>query len=251
MKRIMLCIGLASLLLTGCGQAAKETKKSTSSSGEELSATLPVLQEKQDTTNEQLNVLANIEKVAANSNPPADETQKGHKIHAANNGVAVKDQNGNVKEFFRYYDVPSTWTINKENTQDETVVAVYDVKEGSSNYMIQLYNINAFNKSPLEEGRNMTAEELETRMTETNHSFNEKTIVAIDGQQWNVGRQFIPDKKLARLTLYRMESTGSYDDSVVVGSIYYSLDPGSDKDRTNLKTVIGQLKDVVHQISKK
>lgn len=251
MKKIIVSIGLAGLLLAGCGQAVKETKKSTSSSGEELSATLPVLQEKHDTTNEQLTVLVNVEKISANNNPPADETQKGHKIHAANNGVAVKDSHGNIKEFFRYYDVPSTWTINKENTQDEAMIAVYEAKEGSSNYMVQLYNINAFDKSPLESGRNMTAEELEARMIETNHSFNEKTIVTIDGQQWNVGRQFIPDKKLARLTFYRMESTGSYDDSVVVGSVYYSLDPGSDKDRTNLKTVIGQLKDVVYQISKK
>ncbi len=47
-----------------------------------------------------------------------------------------------------------------------------------------------------------------------------------------------------------MESTAAYDDSVVVGSIYYSLDPGTDKDRTNLKKVIGQVKDVVYQIAK-
>jgi hypothetical protein len=51
--------------------------------------------------------------------------------------------------------------------------------------------------------------------------------------------------KLARLTFYRMESTGAYDDSVVVGAIYYSLDPGLDTDRTLLKKAIGQLKDVV------
>lgn len=88
------------------------------------------MQEKQDTTNEQFNVLANAEVVAVNSTPPADETQKGHKIYAANNGVAEKDENGNIKEYFRYYNVPSTWTINAENTKDETVAAVYDVKEG-------------------------------------------------------------------------------------------------------------------------
>ena len=56
---------------------------------------------------------------------------------------------------------------------------------------------------------------------------------------------------MARLTFYRMESTGAYDDSVVVGAIYYSLDPGLDTDRTLLKKAIGQLKDVVYQISKK
>lgn len=81
----------------------------------------------------------------------------------------------------------------------------------------------------------MTPEELEARMVETNHSFNEKTVVTINGQEWRVGRQLLTDQKLARLTFYRMESTAAYDDSVVVGSIYYSLDPGTDKDRTNLK----------------
>ena len=75
--------------------------------------------------------------------------------------------------------------------------------------------------------------------------------MTIAGQEWQVGRQILSDQKLARLTFYRMESTGSYDDSVVVGAIYYSLDPGLDTDRTLLKKAIGQLKDVVYQISKK
>ncbi|HFI0641165.1 glucose-6-phosphate isomerase [Streptococcus suis] len=249
MKKTLVCIGLCSLLLAGCGE--KTENKGTDPSGADFSTQLPILKEKQDTTNETMNVLANAPLVVVNANPPADETQKGHKIYAANNGVAEKDENGNIKEYFRYYDVPSTWTINAENTQDETVAAVYDVKEGSSNYMVQLYNINAFNQSPLEDGRNMTPEELEARMVETNHSFSEKTVVTINGQEWQVGRQLLTDQKLARLTFYRMESTAAYDDSVVVGSIYYSLDPGTDKDRTNLKKVIGQVKDVVYQIAKK
>ncbi|HFU3968085.1 TPA: glucose-6-phosphate isomerase [Streptococcus suis] len=249
MKKTLVCIGLCSLLLAGCGE--KTENKGTDPSGADFSTQLPILKEKQDTTNETMNVLANAPLVVVNANPPADETQKGHKIYAANNGVAEKDENGNIKEYFRYYDVPSTWTINAENTQDETVAAVYDVKEGSSNYMVQLYNINAFNQSPLEDGRNMTPEELEARMVETNHSFSEKTVVTINDQEWQVGRQLLTDQKLARLTFYRMESTAAYDDSVVVGSIYYSLDPGTDKDRTNLKKVIGQVKDVVYQIAKK
>ncbi|HFR3426461.1 glucose-6-phosphate isomerase [Streptococcus iners] len=249
MKKTLVCIGLFSLFLAGCGEKKENT--GTNPSGADFSTTLPILKEKQDTTNESMNVLANAPVVVVNANPPADETQKGHKIHAANNGVAEKDEAGNIKENFRYYDVPTNWTINTENTEDETVAAVYDVKVDSSNFMVQLYNINAFNKSPLEEGRNMTPEELEMRMDETNHSFIEKTIVTINGQEWQVGRQLMTDKKMGRITFYRMESTGAYDDSVVVGSVYYSLDPGLDKDRTNLKQTIGQLKDVLYNISKK
>ena len=139
----------------------------------------------------------------------------------------------------------------KENTEDETLAAVYDVKEGANNYMVQLYNINAFNKSPLEEGVNMNEEELAARMAETNHNFIEQSVVTINDQEWKAGRQIMNDQKMARLTFYRMESTGEYDDSVVVGSIYYSLDPGLDKDRTALKKAIGQLKDVVYSLSKK
>lgn len=249
MKKTLVCIGLFSLFLAGCGEKKENT--GTNPSGADFSTTLPILKEKQDTINESMNVLANAPVVVVNANPPADETQKGHKIHAANNGVAEKDEAGNIKENFRYYDVPTNWTINTENTEDETVAAVYDVKVDSSNFMVQLYNINAFNKSPLEEGRNMTPEELEVRMDETNHSFIEKTIVTINGQEWQVGRQLMTDKKMGRITFYRMESTGAYDDSVVVGSVYYSLDPGLDKDRTNLKQTIGQLKDVLYNISKK
>ncbi|HFI0395112.1 TPA: glucose-6-phosphate isomerase [Streptococcus suis] len=249
MKKTLIMLGLASCFLVGCGE--KTENKGTNPSGDDFSTTLPILKEKQDTINESMNVLANAPVVVVNANPPADEKQKGHKIHAANNGVAEKDEAGNIKEYFRYYDVPANWTINAENTEDETIAAVYDVKVDSSNFMVQLYNINAFNKSPLEEGRNMTPEELEARMAETNHSFVEKTIVTINGQEWQVGRQLMTDRKMGRITFYRMESTGAYDDSVVVGSVYYSLDPGLDKDRTNLKQTIGQLKDVLYNISKK
>ncbi|HFI0231905.1 TPA: glucose-6-phosphate isomerase [Streptococcus suis] len=249
MKKTLVCIGLCSLLLAGCGE--KKENKGTNPSGADFSTQLPILKEKQDTSNETMNVLANAPVVVVNANPPSDPAQKGHKIHAANNGVAEKDEAGNIKEYFRYYDVPATWTINAENTEDETIAAVYDVKTNSSNFMVQLYNINAFNTSPLEEGRNMTPEELEARMAETNHSFIEKTIVTINNQEWQVGRQIMKDQKMARITFYRMESTGAYDDSVVVGSIYYSLDPGMDKDRTNLKKTIGELKDVLYNISKK
>lgn len=249
MKKTLVCIGLCSLLLAGCG--AKKENKGTNPSGDDFSTQLPILKEKQDTTNESMNVLANAPVVVVNANPPADQAQKGYKIYAANNGVAEKDEAGNIKENFRYYDTPATWTINAENTEDETLAAVYDVKADSSNFMVQLYNINAFNKSPLEEGRNMTPEELEARMAETNHSFVETTVVTINDQEWQVGRQIMKDQKMARITFYRMESTGAYDDSVVVGSIYYSLDPGMDKDRTNLKKTIGELKDVLYNISKK
>ncbi len=252
MKKSLVLMGLLSLFLTACGgKEQTSSSQQSSSSGEEFSATLPILQEKEDTSNEKLDVLANGEINVVNPNPPADETQKAHKIHSANNGVAEQDENGNIKEYFRYYDVPSTWTINAENTEDETLMAVYDVKEGASTFMVQLYNINAFNQSPLEDGRNMTMDELAERMKETNHDFLEDTIVMIAGQEWQVGRQILSDQKLARLTFYRMESTGAYDDSVVVGAIYYSLDPGLDTDRTLLKKAIGQLKDVVYQISKK
>lgn len=94
MKKLILCISLCSLLLAGCGKASQKTEKTPASSGEEFSTTLPILQEKQDTTNEQFNVLANAEVVAVNSTPPADEIQKGHKIYAANNGVAEKMKMG-------------------------------------------------------------------------------------------------------------------------------------------------------------
>ncbi|MDG3131667.1 glucose-6-phosphate isomerase [Streptococcus suis] len=251
MRKLLISVGLCSLLLVGCGEKTEEVKKNTSPSGEELSTTLPILQEKQDTTNEQLNVLANAETLVVNANPPVDESQKPYKLHAANNGVAEKDENGNIKEFFRYYDIPTTWKVSTENTANDNVSAVYDVKEDSSNYIVQLYNLNAFDKSPLEEGRNMTPEELEARMLETNHAFVEKTIVTINGQEWNIGRQILKEQKMMRLSFYRMESTGAYDDSVVVGSLYYSLDPGLDKDRANLKKTIGYLKDIVYQLSKK
>ncbi|MFX3977085.1 glucose-6-phosphate isomerase, partial [Streptococcus suis] len=44
MKKLILCIGLCSLLLEGCGKASQKTEKTQASSGEEFSTTLPILQ---------------------------------------------------------------------------------------------------------------------------------------------------------------------------------------------------------------
>lgn len=251
MKKILLLMGLSSLILSACGKANTDSSSSSSTSTSELPSALSALEEKKDPTVETLHYLANAERQVINPTPPADESQKGHKIYAANNGVAETNEAGEIKENFRYYDLPANWTLNTENTEDETVAAVYDVTDGLSRFMVQLYNLNAFNKSPLEEGRNMTPEELEVRMTETNHVFSEKTTATIEGQEWQVGQALMVEQKMARITFYRMESTGAYDDSVVVGSIYYPLDSEGDLKRESLSTAIGQLKDVLYQISKK
>lgn len=248
MKKTVVVMGLATCLLAACGKSEDTSSSSTEGS---LSTTLPVLEEKTDTSVDILANLISAEPVAANPNPPADESQKAHKIHAASNWVAEKDEAGNVKEYFRYYDVPASWSINAENTTDETMAAVYDVKEGQSTFMVQLYMLNAFTVSPLENGVNMNDQELEARMLESQHTFVEKTTVTIEGQEWKVGRQLMTDQQMARITFYRMENTGSYDDSVVVGTIYYPLSSADDKDRSSLRLAIGQLKDVVYQLSKK
>ena len=249
MKKTVLVIGLAACLLAACGKSDKKT--TTSSTEGTLSSTLPILEEKQNTSVDILANLISADRVVANPTPPEDETQKGHKIHAAANWVAEKDEAGNIKENFRYYDVPANWTINAENTTDETQGAVYDVKEGQSTFMVQIYMLNAFTVSPLENGVNMNDQELEARMVEAQLTFVERTTVTIEGQEWKVGRQFMTDQKMGRITFYRMENTGAYDDSVVVASVYYPLSSDMDKDRSALRQTIGQMKDVVYQISKK
>ncbi|MBM7315583.1 glucose-6-phosphate isomerase [Streptococcus suis] len=251
MKKTILALGLTSLLLAACGSTDKASDATTSSSSEALSTTLPILEEKKDTTNETFDVLANAEYQVVNENPPADETQKVHKLLSANNWVAEKDENGEIIYHYRYYDVPASWTISQENTEDETLAAVYDVKDGQNQFIIQLYTLNAFQASPLDGGTIMTDDQWAARMTETNHTFTETGTVTIQGQEWKVGRQILADKKMGRITFYRLENTGGYDDSVVVGTVVYPLEAVYDSDRAVLKKTIGQLKDVLYQVSKK
>ncbi|NQG98092.1 glucose-6-phosphate isomerase [Streptococcus suis] len=252
MKKSLLVLGLSSLLLVACGSNESSTDaKTTSSSSEALSTTLPILEEKKDTTNETFDALVNAEYQVVNANPPADESQKGHKLLSANNWVAEKDENGEIIYHYRYYDVPANWTINQENTEDETLAAVYDVKDGQNQFIVQLYMLNAFQASPLDGGTIMTDEQWAARMTETNHTFTENGTVTIQGQEWKVGRQILADKKMGRITFYRLENTGGYDDSVVVGTVVYPLEAVYDSDRAVLKKTIGQVKDVLYQVSKK
>lgn len=251
MKKTLLLLGLASLVLTACGKSDSKKQEANETKESSVPTTLPILEEKTNPDQDILSHLMSVERLLVNPTPPEDETPKGHKIFAANNWVAEKDETGAIIEHYRWYDVPENWTLDTENTSDETLSAVYNVKVGEANFIVQLYLLNAFAKSPLEEGGIMTEEELSARMVESNHHFTEQLTITIEGQEWRVGREFLTDRKMGRITLYRMENTSSYDDSVVVGTLYYPLDATADSKREALRQTIGYLKDVVYQIAKK
>ncbi len=151
------------------------------------------MQEKQDTTNEQFNVLANAEVVAVNSTPPADETQKATRFMRPIMVLLKKMKMGISRNISVIMMCHLLGQLMQKILRMRRSLQSTMLKRGS-NYMVQIYNINAFNQSPLEDGRNMTPEELEARMVETNHSFSEKTVVTINGQEWQVGRQLLTDQ---------------------------------------------------------
>ena len=66
MKKSLVLMGLLSLFLTACGgKEQTSSSQQSSSSGEEFSATLPILQEKEDTSSEKLDVLVNADPLSS------------------------------------------------------------------------------------------------------------------------------------------------------------------------------------------
>lgn len=243
MKKKSIILGLCCLLLIVCSACTKQSSKHSSKSNHQVKSVKEISQKEfQD--------LANSKRLIVNQNPPKYDFLKDARLESARNGLVETDINGEVKHHYRWYEKPDLWTLNV-NTKDKDRDLVYDAREHDSTFIVQLYTLNAYSQSPLDGGHVLTEQELSERLKKDLHYFSKETKITIENQEWHVGYEKNTSNNSSRLTFYRVENTGNFDDSVVVGAIIFPLASSKKATKANLKEAIGHLKDILYQISKK
>lgn len=170
-------------------------------------------------------------------------------FRSASNGVSKTNGIGEPAESKRTYKLPDNWTYLAAKTKDEEQDMVFQVHGGTVDFLVQLYALDAYTKSPLQGGQVMTEEELKQRMEEDGRDFQLISDIEIDGKKWNVGFESLPDSNLASIVFFRLENTGNFDDTLLVGSFIYPYEASRDFDQSALREV-GHLKSILAQLSK-
>ncbi|MDF7638666.1 hypothetical protein PT285_04540 [Lactobacillus sp. ESL0791] len=178
---------------------------------------------------------------AAKSNKPT----RIKKIFSATNGVTT--YSGNKQKLpFKNYLVPVDWQELQAKDQ-ESVFKMSPTSIGDG--LFDLYFLDAYDGSPLDDGKIYSGKKLDKLMEENGNQFTAKTTTMIKKQKWHVGYQHISKKKMVNITFYRVENTGSFSDSTIV--VTYSMPEAAiKKDRKQVQKNIAQVKTVIASISK-
>lgn len=182
--------------------------------------------------------------------PILSSESKETKLAPASNGVVETSIDGKEKIRYRKYPLPLKWELHPR-TRDAERDVVYQISKNSQDFIVQLYTLDAYNESPLNDGEILTKKELAQRLRADGHKFIYETEVLIAGEKWQVGYEEVPDNNVMGLVFYRLENTGNFDDSVLVASILCShnvLELGGEEP---LKEVIGQVKTILKHVSQR
>lgn len=242
MKKSVLYLGIVSLLcLSACG-----AKK------EEPVASEPVMEQNiWERSETQTGVIA-LQKIAE-VEPRAIETSKEQaKLYSAKNGVMRTRGQGDVTEeevSYRLYQVSDSWELDQVAGGAQPVTYVYKASESGLTCGVQLYTLDAYQTSPISGGEIMTKEELAQRLKTDGQNFIQETSVSINDQEWQVGYEVRSEKNIAQVTFYRLENTGNFDDSVIVGSVIYPLTSENINQEAAVTTTVSKLKTVLYQLA--
>lgn len=180
---------------------------------------------------------------------------KEQKIPAAKNGVDTYDGLGNLVEPFKVFQVPEDWeylVIEGMNTKNEPA---FQVRNGQPGFGIfQLFMLNSYNKSAMEGGEQLPPEVLVTGLTQLGYEFMAVETLEFDGQSWQVGIEMPNgESENVRFVFFRMERTGSFDDSLILARFEFygpNLEDIPTETLDAYKASIAEVKEVLLSIKK-
>lgn len=239
MKKKVLYLGIASLLcLSAC--ATKENSVTESSSTEASVALGASL------------VTGTIDfQKLAEAQPLAIKAAKEEKIYSATNGVAKTQglgDNAEEVESYRLYQVPESWQLQQVRGPQPTDYT-YIASEDDMTFGVQLYTLDAYLTSPLSGGQVMTKDELAQFLKGDGQNFSQETTISIKDQEWQVGYEEKGENNAAKITFYRLENTGNYDDSLIVGAVIYPLSADNPDHERAVSATVSQLKTILYQVA--
>lgn len=248
-KRLFLFLSLVASLfiLTAClpfpfnKLHSKESSSSSSSTSQEDKAI----------SQSEFKKLAKVEEKAVKDKEPADPKQKGHQLSSAQNGFSKMDGSGKELVDWRYYDVPESWTVDSSRTKDERRDVTYEANSSDSQIYALLYTLNAYDKSPFNGGEHYQESDLDENLEQDQQKFDYKTTVTIKDKTWYFGLTNSEKNNSAQLTFYYLENTGSFSDSILVGSLVFPLDSDANDAREKIESNVAYLKNILEQVTHK
>ncbi|MBF0787905.1 MULTISPECIES: hypothetical protein [unclassified Streptococcus] len=241
MKKRVLYVGIATLLcLSACG------------SKEEIESSNPVIEKNIWEQSQSTTGVIEFQKLAEAEARAFETTKEQEKLYSAKNGVmkTVGVGDGTEEEVsYRPYQIPDSWQPDQVDGGTQPMNYIYRVSENGLKMGVQLYTLNAYQTSPLSGGEIMKKEEVTQGLKADGQDFIQETSISINDQEWQVGYEVKPENKAAKITFYRLEDTGNFDDSVIVGSVVYPLSSEYLNQEETVMTTVSQLKTILYQVA--
>ncbi|MBF0777334.1 hypothetical protein [Streptococcus cuniculi] len=241
MKKRVLYLGLVALFcLSACG--AKEKSE----------VTPPVTKTSTEASSQSATGAIDFQKLAEVQPLPIQTKKEQAKLYSATNGVVKNVGLGDSEEVsYRLYQVPEVWQIDHVKQETRPTDYTYRAFEGGLSFGVQLYTLDVYMTSPLSGGEVMKKDELAQRLKADGQNFIQETSISIGDQEWKVGYEEKPENNAAKITFYRLENTGNFDDSLIVGAVIYPLSVKSSNHEEAVTTTVSQLKTILHQVAGK
>lgn len=243
MKKKVYLVGFVALLcLSACGAKEKSV------------ATPPVTETSTEASSQSATGAIDFQKLAE-AQPLTIQTKKEQaKLYSATNGVVKTVGLGDSAEeevSYRLYQVPESWQLDQVKQEIRPTDYTYRALEGGMAFGVQLYTLDTYRASPLSGGEVMKKDELAQRLKADGQNFIQETSISIDHQEWQVGYEEKPKNNAAKITFYRLENTGNFDDSVIVGAVIYPLSVDKSNHEEAVTTTVSQLKTILQQVAGK
>ena len=114
-----------------------------------------------------------------------------------------------------------------------------------------LYTLNAYDKSPFNGGEHYQESDLDDILEQDQQKFDYKTTVTIKDKTWHVGLTNSEKNNSAQLTFYYLENTGSFSDSILVGSLVFPLDSDASDAKEKIESSVAYLQNIIEQVTRK
>lgn len=104
---------------------------------------------------------------------------------------------------------------------------------------------------PFNGGEHYQESDLDENLEQDQQKFDYKTTVTIKDKTWHVGLTNSEKNNSAQLTFYYLENTGSFSDSILVGSLVFPLDSDANDAKEKIESNVAYLKNILEQVTHK
>lgn len=155
-------------------------------------------------------------------NKPSDPSKftNEHILLTSMNGISkIVGIGPDAKEMVGYktYKVPENW-IDSGRTDDSEVDVIWELPESELGMgYVELYMLPGYVGDPIEGGEHLENENLTSLLQADKVHLDDTQEIEMDGKMWYIGTEYNKIGNSFRTVLYRLENTGDFSDSVIIG----------------------------------